>query len=80
MILPYFFFDNPWKRFKFNPNVFINIGKEGLEFKNKLINCYKSRGDKKYCNAELINAWARTRGGQVNLIFAEAFELNQIIM
>ena len=73
-------YDNPWKFFKFQPNVFIQLEKEDIKNKLESVKEYKSIKNKIYCNPERIEAWAKFRGSQVEMEYAEAFELKHLIL
>jgi len=73
-------YDNPWKFFKFEPNVFVQLGREDVKKKLKAVHEYKSIRNKMYCDPKRIEAWAKFRGSQVEIEYAEAFELKHLIL
>lgn len=61
---------------KFDPNYFVEIGKEGLDLKMKALNAYKGiiRPYPHPRSKEAIEGLAAFRGGQAGCYYAEAFE------
>ena len=61
---------------KFNPNYFVEIGKEGIELKIKALSAYKGvlRDYPHPRSVEVINGLALYRGAQAGCKYAEAFE------
>ena len=60
----------------FNPQHYIILSEEDLEDKTRMCQEYKSQifKGKGYTEKEFIYGWAKTRGGQVDKDYAEAFE------
>lgn len=58
----------------FNPNIFVDI-EDTIDVKIKALMCYKSQYGRHYHHEEIFKATATTRGAQVGLKYAEAFEL-----
>lgn len=73
-------YDNPWKEFKFEPNVFIELSLRDLHNKTLAIQKYESQKEKAFCNPQKVDAWAIFRGGVVGLNYAEAFELKHMVL
>lgn len=73
-------YDNPWKFFKFRPNIFVSLNEKQLRKKLEAISIFKSQKDKIFCNPRMIKAWAIFRGGTVSLKYAEAFELKHMVI
>ena len=61
---------------RFNPNYFVEIGKEGLDLKLKALYAYKGimRPYPHPRSDEAISGLAAFRGGQAGCKYAEAFE------
>ena len=61
---------------RFNPNYFVEIGKEGLNIKLESLNAYKGimRPYPHPRSKEVIESLAAIRGGQSGCNYAEAFE------
>lgn len=58
----------------FSPNVFVDI-EDSIDVKIEALMCYKSQYGRSYHREEVFRAAAITRGVQVGLKYAEAFEL-----
>ena len=61
----------------FNPNCYVEVGKEGVEVKVKALSMYRGvmRPYPHPRSAEFIEGLAAYRGGQWGLMYAEAFEV-----
>ena len=70
-------YDLPWNNTNFNTQYFEKISREQLDFKNSLLECYKSQKllKRSYFSDKFINGIARVRGVQINSEYAESFEL-----
>ena len=62
----------------FTPRVFIELTEEEMEEKLKLISFFKSQTSKFYLSPEAIRATARVYGLQVNVEYADAFDVCRI--
>ena len=69
-----FGYELPWNCLKFSTDVFVGLDKKHLEFKRKLLDCYKSQLDRSFMTKEYIYDIARTRGLQCGKKYAESFE------
>mgnify|MGYP001192630970 CR=1 FL=1 len=68
-------YECPWNCKKFPTDFFIKLDKSHMNDKKKMIDCYKTQGDRTYVIKDYIFDIARTRGLQVDSDFAECFEL-----
>lgn len=70
-------YELPWNHIQFNTQLFIELSDEFIRTKIKMMNVYKSQFYLKrtYFNREFIKGLARTRGSQINVNYAEAFEV-----
>lgn len=61
----------------FNPNCYVEVGKEGVDAKVKALSMYRGvmRPYPHPRSAEFIEGLAAYRGGQWGLMYAEAFEV-----
>ena len=61
----------------FNPNCYVEVGKEGVDAKVKALSMYRGvmRPYPHPRSAELIEGLSAYRGGQWGLMYAEAFEV-----
>ena len=62
----------------FTPRVFIELTEEEIEEKLKLISFFKSQTSKFYLSPKAIRATARVHGLQVNVEYADAFDVCRI--
>lgn len=68
-------FEQPWNNITFNTLAFIPITKDNLGKKIRALKCYKTQLGRNYFNEEFIRGLAVTRGTQIEVPFAEAFEV-----
>jgi len=59
----------------FTPNLYIVLSNNDLEKKLKALRCYRTQYRRVYFKPGIFKALARLRGSQINLEFAEAFEI-----
>jgi len=63
---------------RFVPNFFIELSREELDEKLKLIKFHKSEGKKYFTQPDLIEAVARYTGGRIGVEYAEGFDVLRI--
>lgn len=68
-------YELPWNNLSFKNTCFSRIEKKHLEKKINAISCYKSQENRTYINKEFITSLARIRGTQIQVEFAECFEI-----
>jgi len=70
-------YELPWNHIQFNTQLFIELSDEFMGTKIKMMNIYKSQFYLKrtYFSKDFVKGLARTRGSQVNVNYAEAFEV-----
>jgi N-acetylglucosamine malate deacetylase 1 len=73
-------YELPWNNITFTTNCFIQINENHLEKKQNSLEFYISQFNRSYINKDFIESWAKTRGGQIGLNYAEAFEIIRFIM
>ena len=56
-------------------NKWNKISEEDLNVKMQALMCYKTQNIRAYSDAKVIEAWARWRGSQVGVEYAEGFEV-----
>ena len=64
----------------FLPNLLVPLTKEEVEKKVKVLECYKSQFRRYYHDMDYVRAIAKMRGKRVNLDYAEAFCVYQLIL
>ena len=67
-------YEHPWNNLTFTTDIFVKLKFEHVEAKVKALNNYKSQSDKNYMNSRNIRALICTRGSQLDVDYAEAFE------
>lgn len=68
-------YEMPWNNLNFATQSFISLTDEHVERKVKALDCYNSQKSKNYASAEFIKSLAHTRGTQIGVKYAEAFEI-----
>lgn len=71
-------YELPWTNRSFAYSAFMNIDENHLEAKIKSAEEYLSQKHRKYMDPDFIKGWARMRGMQSNVKYAEAFEVIQL--
>ncbi len=72
-------YEHPWNNLTFTTDIFIRLKQEHLERKIKALKEYKSQNDRSYFDERYLWSLAYTRGVQVDLPYAEAFELVRLL-
>ncbi len=72
-------YEHPWNNLTFTTDIFIRLKQEHLEKKIKALKEYKSQNDRSYFDERYLWSLAYTRGAQVDLPYAEAFELVRLL-
>jgi LmbE family N-acetylglucosaminyl deacetylase len=68
-------YEQPWNNINFDTMAFIPLEEMHIMKKIEALNCYETQKDKKYFKEEFIKGLARTRGTQIDEMYAEAFEV-----
>jgi LmbE family N-acetylglucosaminyl deacetylase len=64
-----------WNNLTFSSSAFVELQKGHLQKKIDALKAYKSQADKVYMKEDFIRSLARARGVQINVEFAESFEV-----
>lgn len=72
-------YEHPWNNLTFTTDIFIRLKQEHLEKKIKALKEYKSQNGRSYFDERYLWSLAYTRGAQVDLPYAEAFELVRLL-
>ena len=75
-----FGYEMPWNNRTFSTDVFVKLEKENLDDKFKMLDCYKTQGERAFMNKEYIFDVARTRGLQVGCGYAECYEAIRVVI
>lgn len=68
-------YELPWNNLTFNHQVYIPLRKRHIEAKVQALSCYESQKHRNYANVDYIWSLARTRSIDVNVEYAEVFEV-----
>ncbi|TFH41500.1 MAG: PIG-L family deacetylase [ANME-2 cluster archaeon] len=68
-------YEEPWNNIIFRTVSFITLEKRHIEKKINALNCYETQKYRAYLDKEFIKSLAKTRGTQIEVEFAEAFEV-----
>lgn len=68
-------YELPWNNLTFNTQSFVFLEEEHLNKKIEALKCYQSQSNRIYANESFIRSLAITRGTQIGVKFAEAFEV-----
>lgn len=64
-----------WNNLNFSGNYFYSISNRELSYKMSALAKYKSQAYRKYMKPDFIESWAKTRGLQAGVDYAELFEV-----
>ncbi len=73
-------YEMPWNNVVFSTRMFVALEDRHVEKKVGALECYKTQSQRTYLDAEFIRSLARTRGTQIQLPWAEAFEVLRWIL
>lgn len=68
-------YELPWNNLSFDYRHFCVLTRAHVETKIAALRCYQSQQHRPYTQEEFIRSWARTRGGQIMVEYAEAFDV-----
>lgn len=68
-------YEEPWNNFTFVAKAFVSLQEKHILKKIKALSCYKSQSHRSYMSEDFAKNLAQTRGVQVNMRYAEAFEI-----
>ena len=68
-------YELPWNNLSFDYRHFVVLQKEHVQTKVNALKCYKSQQCRPYSREDYIWSWARSRGGQIDAEYAEAFDV-----
>ena len=64
----------------FIEDIFVKLSKENLDEKFKMLDCYKTQGERVFMNKDYIFDVARTRGLQIDVDYAECYEAIRVVI
>ena len=68
-------YELPWNNMSFDPRHFVVLQERHVRTKIEALKCYESQKCRPYSKEDFIWSWARSRGGQIFVEFAEAFDV-----
>jgi hypothetical protein len=68
-------YEMPWNNLNFSTNLFVPLEESHITSKIEALKCYKSQSGKSYATEDFIISLAKTRGVQIDVKYAEAFEV-----
>jgi N-acetylglucosamine malate deacetylase 1 len=72
-------YEHPWNNLSFTTDIFFKLESAHLERKIKALQEYKSQSNRSYMAERNIRSLAYTRGAQLDIEYAETFELIRMI-
>ncbi len=72
-------YEHPWNNLTFTTDIFVQLSKEQVDKKLLSLKSYRSQSDRSYMSEESILSLIRTRGTQLDVPYAECFELVRMI-
>ena len=73
-------YEIPWNNFDFSYQAYVSLGKAQMEKKVAALERYASQQHRRYANAEYVWNVARTHGTNVNLEYAEVFQVYRAVV
>lgn len=73
-------YEAPWNNKEFKSNTFIKLEKKDIDKKIKAINIFESQKNKTYIDEEFIYALSKVRATQIQLKYAECFEVMNLVI
>lgn len=68
-------YEEPWNNISFDTVSFVPLEERHIKKKIEALKCYETQRYRSYLNEEFIRGLARTRGTQIEVKYAEAFEV-----
>lgn len=72
-------YEHPWNNLTFTTDIFVKLEPEHVEKKVQALREYKSQVHRSYMHERNIRALVVTRGAQLDIDYAEAFELIRLV-
>ena len=73
-------YELPWNVPQFNAQQFIKLERRHIELKLNALSKYESQQNRHYFNEDVILSWATFRGSQIDVQYAEVFEIIRYVM
>jgi LmbE family N-acetylglucosaminyl deacetylase len=72
-------YEHPWNNLTFTTDIFVQLTSEQVDRKILALKKYQSQIDKRYMDENNLRALICSRGSQLDVQYAEAFELVRLI-
>lgn len=72
-------YEHPWNNLTFTTDIFVKLGENHVQTKMNALGEYKSQADRGYMNELTVRSLLKTRGSQLDVLYAETFELIRLI-
>jgi len=72
-------YEHPWNNLAFTTDIFVRLDLEHVEKKLRVLKEYKSQVNRGYMDEKRLRALICTRGAQLDVAYAEAFELIRLV-
>ena len=73
-------YELPWNNMAFDYRHFVALQERHVQAKVNALACYESQKHRPYVQEEFLRSWARTRGGQIFVDYAEAYDVLRWVM
>jgi len=73
-------YEQPWNTVSMDTQAFVKLTREHMERKIRALECYASQKGRGFLDPEFISGWAKTRGVQVGVEFAECYEVPRLLI
>jgi len=73
-------YELPWNNMAFDYRHFVVLEERHVQAKIDALACYESQQHRPYVQPEFLRSWARSRGGQIFVDYAEAFDVLRWVM
>jgi LmbE family N-acetylglucosaminyl deacetylase len=73
-------YEMPWNNLTLSTSAFVRLEERHVAMKSEALSKYKTQAFRSYANDEFVRSLARTRGVQIGVKYAEAFELVRLVV
>jgi len=73
-------YELPWNNLAVSTSAFVRVEQRHVEAKIAALKCYRTQALRPYFQPEFVRSLARTRGVQIGVEYAEAFELVRLVI
>ena len=73
-------YEHPWNNLSFTTDIFVKLEENHIEKKRNALKQYQSQEFRTYFDSKYVESLARTRGTQIDCVYAETFELVRLLI